>query len=183
MTSGRTAWVWTPELEQELTLLWKAGFSAAQCALRLGNITRSGVLGKVNRMGLPRRREPGKPRPKYRVSQARRPALGPPEMAAEPFAFTAGVWKPLPGSSPVRLADVTGCRWPVSDPFAPPGSIDLFCNCEQAPGKPYCTEHAARSAGAGTAIERSAVKAAVAVSRQEQRTFDQDMTRKYQAAA
>lgn len=46
---------WTTEREQRLAKLWAEGLSASQIATRLGGITRNGVIGKVHRMGLPRR--------------------------------------------------------------------------------------------------------------------------------
>lgn len=60
---------------------------------------------------------------------------------------TTSAWSPLPGSSPVTLEHMTGCKWPVSDPFGPRGTPDLFCNCEPAQGSSYCPAHALRAGG------------------------------------
>ncbi len=199
MTSGRTSWQWTDENTALLVELWAEGHSAAQIATHLGGITRSGVLGKVNRMGLPRRRDPSKPRIPYHVTRKpkrpvprRRRSDGTfrlalpdaaPAFAPEPTSFTVDVWCPLPGSHPVTLDRLTGCKWPVSDPFAPAGSIDLFCNCAQVEGKPYCPEHTARSTGQGTRSEQAAVKVAATISRLETRRGEQAAERRWDRAA
>jgi hypothetical protein len=76
---------------------------------------------------------------------AARPREVEPQIAPEPFAFAPEAWAPLPGSAPVTLMEVTGCRWPASDPFAALGSLDLFCNCTVVPGRSWCAEHLARA--------------------------------------
>lgn len=43
---------WSPERIDLLTTMWREGHSGAQIAERLGGITRSGVIGKVHRLGL-----------------------------------------------------------------------------------------------------------------------------------
>jgi GcrA cell cycle regulator len=122
------AMIWTDELINDLKRLWDGGNSASSCARVLG-ITRNAVMGKVWRLRLPTRL----------TTQVSRIPDSP------PVKFTAGVWAPLRGSHPVTIDAVTGCRWPVSDPFAPRGSIDLFCNCTVLAGRSYCAEHHARS--------------------------------------
>lgn len=42
---------WTPEAEKDLRERWVAGYSAAEIGADIG-LTRSGVLGKLSRMGL-----------------------------------------------------------------------------------------------------------------------------------
>jgi hypothetical protein len=52
---------WTEELQQKLTRLWLNGLSCSQIAIQLGNgVSRSAVIGKVHRLGLPKRAEPNR---------------------------------------------------------------------------------------------------------------------------
>ncbi|HEX4182216.1 MAG TPA: GcrA family cell cycle regulator, partial [Caulobacteraceae bacterium] len=43
---------WTAERVSALTRLWQEGLSASQVADQLGGVSRSGVLGKLHRLGL-----------------------------------------------------------------------------------------------------------------------------------
>ncbi len=43
---------WTEARVATMTLLWIDGLSCSEIAGRLGNVTRNGVIGKVNRLGL-----------------------------------------------------------------------------------------------------------------------------------
>lgn len=158
---------WTNGQVTTLSALWAEGWSAAQIAAAL-KLSRNAVIGKVHRLRLPERattlratgpvrpprpkappRSPSQKREKVvrpRVShitgqRAQRPAVPdyrPPRSDA---------WTPLPGITPVTLEHMTGCKWPVSDPFWPRGSVDLFCNCEQQPGSSYCPAHTKRAGG------------------------------------
>lgn len=52
----------------------------------------------------------------------------------EPMARYAAAFAPLPGSTPVALADNKGCKWPVGeDPF-------VFCGLPSVTGR-YCPDH------------------------------------------
>lgn len=53
--SGCTHEGWTDERVERLKSLWAEGLSASQCAKRLGGVTRCAVIGKVHRLGMPRR--------------------------------------------------------------------------------------------------------------------------------
>lgn len=175
----RQACAWTDEQIETLTRLWADGLSCSLIGEAMG-ITRNAVIGKVHRLKLPKRRttdrisgwkwmnvskrskwqsqrattraERAKPKPKVKLQRVSVPKPKP-----QPVEFTADVWEPLAWATPVTLEHVTGCRWPASDPFAPVGSVDLFCNCKPLEGKSYCPEHQARSTGKGTAGEKSAV--------------------------
>ena len=46
---------WTPEREEKLRQLWKAGHSGSEIARVLGNTTRNAVIGKVHRLNLKKR--------------------------------------------------------------------------------------------------------------------------------
>lgn len=61
--------------------------------------------------------------------------LNTPDETPEPVH--AGAWVPLPGSSPIAIADHTdGCRWPVGTdlPFR-------YCNEDVRAGSTYCAAH------------------------------------------
>jgi GcrA cell cycle regulator len=168
---------WTEERIAQLTELWEQGLSCAEIAIALGQgATRNAVIGKVHRLGLPRRRErenpfgrtirvygrSSQPRPKRkRISKAKvvRPVVVLPELKPLPPPL-AKAWEPLPDAAPISLLALTDavCRWPVGGDYQTPGTG--FCGCPVAPGRSYCTEHFATSIGKGTPSERSAIKSA-----------------------
>ena len=55
--SDRAVSVWNEERLEKLTKLWEQGLSITQIGIRLG-VTRNAVVGKVHRMGLPKRQSP-----------------------------------------------------------------------------------------------------------------------------
>ena len=146
---------WTDARVETLTNLWQTGYSGSLIGVKLG-LTRSAVIGKVQRLKLPSRttlvsrRRPGtscqKPAAKTRsrdlrsrasprkVAQARvrplRPAV-PPELDAAP-AIPVTV---------LTLTPVT-CNWPEGDPKLPGFH---FCGRDKPPYTAYCPHHAARA--------------------------------------
>lgn len=176
---------WTPETTEQLRRLWAEGLSCSEIAMEMGQgLTRNAVIGKVHRLKLPARKmgqqpvvrraqEPRPPRP--RVSKKLRAALKvkpdpkprqvEPNPAPEQFEFSASAWQPLPGSAPVSMDAMTGCKWPVGDPYSTEPA--LFCNCMPVEGKPYCREHSERARGKGTLMEQKAVKEAQTTVRRE----------------
>lgn len=48
---------WTVRRVDKLMALWNEGYSGTEIAKELGGVSRSAVLGKAFRLGLPRRRE------------------------------------------------------------------------------------------------------------------------------
>jgi GcrA cell cycle regulator len=162
---------WTPEMITTLTELWSTQLTCADIAWKMGgDLTRSAIIGKAFRLGLPprkpivRSRPPG---PKKRNTQRRATVqpLALPEFVV--LEARAEPWQPLPGSTPISLMDLTDavCRWPVGGDHRTAGTG--FCGCPVAPGRPYCTEHFATSIGKGTPSERIAVKAAQTAVRYE----------------
>ena len=74
---------WTNERVELLKKLWAEGYSASQVAKQMGGVTRNGVIGKVNRLGLPGRAKtsrslPG-PKQKPRVVSSTKPRSGKPK--------------------------------------------------------------------------------------------------------
>lgn len=153
---------WTEERVNRLKQLWQEGLSASQIAGRLGQgCTRNAVIGKVNRLKLSGRRlytRRNDPPPIARQRRPKQPRANKPvrndrvtirpEPAAVPLRFTAGVWDPLPGSTPLPLAELPAgaCKWSVGNPLAP-ASETRFCACPAHEGGPYCPEHASRAVG------------------------------------
>lgn len=168
LINGRPA-EWTDAQIELLTKMRADGHSAAAIAKALGDkFTRSAVLGKAHRLGLPpvprqsrdvsarvnrRAVQPQTPRRPRKVTALR--VVQPPHqkgsapVATEPFMA-------LPGSAPVALEHrgLRGCRWPIDT-----DGIALCCNQDQDPDHPsYCAEHRRMSGQRGL---RTADKAVV----------------------
>lgn len=47
--------LWPDDRVKQLTMLWARGLSASQIAVQMGGVSRSAVIGKVHRLGLPKR--------------------------------------------------------------------------------------------------------------------------------
>ncbi|MEQ8817807.1 MAG: GcrA family cell cycle regulator [Thalassobaculum sp.] len=114
--------VWTEDRLTDLTRLWGEGLSITQIGLVLG-VSRNAVVGKVHRMGLPKRQSPivksDKPRMPKAPIQRRR---------AVPLSLEQ--W------------DRNTCSWPTGDPKTDNFS---FCGDTVEPGRPYCTAHCAKA--------------------------------------
>jgi GcrA cell cycle regulator len=148
---------WTEARIEQLKSLWADGLSCTQIATAMGGTTRNAVIGKVHRLKLDRRRPStnryGRKAVTKRQMQAGRkmprtipkPRQIEPDIAPEQFEFSASAWQPLPGSIPVTMEFMTGCKWPVGNPYGT--DMALFCNCVPMEGKPYCREHTERSIG------------------------------------
>src|SRR3546814_13184766 len=67
--SYNLASVWTEDRLTDLTRLWTEGLSITQIGLALG-VSRNAVVGKVHRMGLPKRQSPIVKSDKPRVPKA-----------------------------------------------------------------------------------------------------------------
>jgi GcrA cell cycle regulator len=166
---------WTPKMIATLTELWSTKLSCADIAWKMGDdLTKAAIIGKAFRLGLPprkpivRSRPPGpkkrKPKPRRRIVQpVAMPEFVVLEARAEP-------WRPLPGSTPISLMDLTDrvCRWPVGGDHQTPGIG--FCGSPVMEGRSYCPEHYAASIGKGTSFERAAIKVAKTMVRHERVT-------------
>ena len=140
---------WNAEREELLKQLWSDGLSCSQIAQRLGDVSRSAVIGKVRRLGL-----------SGRSVVQRKPVSRPARISKERTAFVAGrapfprhprfavvassdPQLPLPLVLPAerkQLADLDDhdCRFPIGDPK----EADFgFCARPKVTGTPYCTEH------------------------------------------
>jgi len=130
---------WTEEIIVKMRKLHFDGLSASRIATSLDkHLSRSAVIGKLNRIGLKNTDRPGKvanrggwrPKPqKLTLEYARRLDL--PVVISEP-KFDA------PNSLKLSIYDLkeTTCRWPYGD--APPFT---YCGHNTIDGSPYCLAH------------------------------------------
>lgn len=158
---------WTDERIQELKDLWQQGHSASEIGKRM-EVSKNAVVGKAHRLNLPSRPSPIKqqetgasddaasgsaaeqPARKQRKTDSRKSASrgdGSGKNAGGNGAAVAG--RGVVGTYPASiraqveaLGGRSGCVWPIGDPNDPEFR---FCGAPTAPGKPYCSEHAARA--------------------------------------
>lgn len=107
---------WTPERISALIALWNEGLTTSEIGNRLG-ITKNAVVGKVHRLGLPKRQSP------IRKSAVREE-------------------KPL--GEVIKLDKLTAgmCCWPEGEP----GTDEFrFCGEKAVDDKPYCLDHCRRA--------------------------------------
>jgi GcrA cell cycle regulator len=125
---------WTPERVAELERLWREGHSASEVAKALGGITRNAVIGKANRLGLPKRSTRfSQSYPKSRKSPA--------GSAYRSVPVRRG--SPEPESERVSILDIRNfgrCKFGthIED------GEHLFCGHLVRDGSPYCDHHHAR---------------------------------------
>lgn len=93
---------WTPARIERLKELWSGGYSARQIADVLGYVTRSGVIGKIFRLGLTGRGQPTQT-PIQRRTSARRGR--PPKARFAPLDFSRHAEEA--NAPPVRRARIT----------------------------------------------------------------------------
>lgn len=119
---------WTEERTMLLKTLWSEGVSCQKIADEIGGITRNAVIGKVDRLGLEKRKRK-KAEPKDRrtrrsyvrlVPDLFEDALPPPDFLGIPFVET----------------DKKTCMYPEGD-----GAHMLFCGQPQTEGSSYCEAH------------------------------------------
>lgn len=122
--------------------------SAAEMGRRLG-CSKNSIVGKAQRLGLPRRESPiqrngpglSDSREAQRLRADRQPTQTPlerpPAIATKP-EFTAPPRPVAPPVVPTRRA-VESCCWPFGDPGT---RTFRFCDDASLSGKPYCDEHA-----------------------------------------
>jgi GcrA cell cycle regulator len=149
---------WTDEHIALLARRRAEGATAEAIARELGSgVSRSAVLGKIHRLGLPQpelklRREPERRRPCAAGKSRQSPGAGAGGLAAAfaalglgPFAgsFDESTAHPDAGKAfgtpcmLLALSDTT-CRWPIGDP-ASPGF--MFCGAAPFAARPYCLAH------------------------------------------
>jgi GcrA cell cycle regulator len=153
--------VWTPERTELLKKLWDLGLSAQKCADRLGpDISRNAVIGKVNRLKLPKRWKPEpKRKPEPRPAPPDAPDLPPrPVMPGQPgmhkvkisprTGMAASYAKPEPvpheiveqpeGTVLLQHLRPFHCRYPVAE-ISP--RVYAYCPEPALPGHSWCELH------------------------------------------
>jgi GcrA cell cycle regulator len=150
VSAPRAAWASEAGLAK-LRVYWNADVPTAEIGRRLG-ASKSAIVGKAQRLGLPR-----KPSPIRRngaglseIPRAARQTLAalasldtlspiveaPPVVAAYPV-ISAPI--PAPPPAPFVRSRTAICCWPIGEPGT---KTFRFCDDTSVPGKPYCDEHA-----------------------------------------
>lgn len=130
--------LWAEGRAEEVVRLWGQNLTGSEIAKIMGGLTRSAVIGKINRLGIPKRdglkRQPThkklapgytpKPRKKHIIHiAATQPALVPPE--------------PPPPPRPA-LSKTHTCKWPLGNP----NEADFhYCDAPSELGRSYCSDH------------------------------------------
>lgn len=141
---------WTDEREAILTEMWKSGKSAGMIANRLGGTTRNAIIGKVYRMGLPRRKTtdytPRRSR-KYLTATHRKAAqvTGPTGLFARTAMALAQLRTlPLPKRDPNDVGTKSIIELEHDECRYIPGDDHLCCGAKKEHAAlPYCSKHAA----------------------------------------
>jgi GcrA cell cycle regulator len=137
---------WTDERVATLKKLWADKLSCSQIAIQLGGVTRNGVIGKVNRLGLESRRGQRKEgRPKTTQASLSRIERSRTNGNGVFAAIQRGAAPPLPelpaaqSSKPVKLLDLKDhhCRYPLNEP-----SYEMLHCGDPAVNGSYCSRHA-----------------------------------------
>ena len=122
---------WTPDRIKTLMALWAEGISTLEIGRRLG-VTKNSVVGKVHRLGLPKRQSPIS-------SSPRTPRIAKPTVPIRIKPQTVPI-----SVNMVKMEKLTTgmCKWPEGEP----GHEDFrFCGQPALEGKPYCAAHCARA--------------------------------------
>lgn len=101
---------WTDEQVAELIKLWREGKSSRECAKLLdptGNLSRSAVCGKVNRLSLTARPKAERVEQIRRTVRTQTPRIASPRVPPKP---TPAPKAAQPVKAPPQLIDVTGFR-------------------------------------------------------------------------
>ena len=128
---------WPDDKVEQLKALWVEGLTASQIARVMGDgLTRSAVIGKVHRLGLPgkpknQRAEHSGCKPKAKIARIV-------DVPAEPIVVIPALT--LPDGSHVTILTVTHgqCRWPIGDPESPDFHL---CGNACPLMLPYCVGH------------------------------------------
>ena len=137
-SSGNLRQTWTAERVAQLKNGVNAGLSCAQIANEIG-VSRNAVIGKINRLGLSRGRNPAAPRPRD-GALVRRPKVLTQRLVLKALFTTAPI-ADVVSSEPCSLLNLTArkCRWPISGV----GAVDFtFCGNTTVDGISYCAGHA-----------------------------------------
>jgi len=130
---------WTVQRIEQLKSGVIAGLSCAQIASEIG-VSRNAVIGKINRLGLSRGRNPAAPR-SHREFSNRRPQVLTQRLALKALFALEPIAEDVVSSEPCSLLNLAPrkCRWPISGA----GTVDfIFCGNTTVDGMSYCAGHA-----------------------------------------
>lgn len=130
---------WTAERVEMLRSCVNAGLSCAQIAHEIG-VSRNAVIGKINRLGLSRGRNPAAPRTRVGAPM-RRPQIFSQRLALKALFASEPVADDVVSTEPCSLLNLAPrkCRWPIS---AASTAGFAFCGNTTAGGVSYCAGHA-----------------------------------------
>ncbi len=118
MSTIKSLFRWTPEIENELRALYGKGHTAKEIAVIIGAPSKNSVIGKIHRMSMPPRK---KKEQKARVRPEKKKIKKVVEVAT-----------PATGKDLLSIKK-NECRWPIED--------RLFCACATNEGDVYCETH------------------------------------------
>ena len=152
-SNGNLRQTWTTERVAQLKIGVNAGLSCSQIANEIG-VSRNAVIGKINRLGLSRGRNPTAPRPRDGVL-IRRPKV----LTQRPVLkalFASAPIADVVSSEPCSLLNLTPrkCRWPIS------GADFTFCGNTTVDGMSYCAGHARIAYRGSSGLPQEAPRAA-----------------------
>lgn len=155
-SNGNLRQTWTTERVAQLKSGVNAGLSCAQIANEIG-VSRNAVIGKINRLGLSRGRNPTAPRSRDGVS-IRRPKVLTQRLVLKALFASAPI-ADVVSSEPCSLLNLTPrkCRWPISGA----GTVDFtFCGNTTVDGMSYCAGHARIAYRGSSGLPQEAPRAA-----------------------
>lgn len=141
MTRQRASHEWTEAEEQQLRALHAQGLSSSQIAVKIGRgKTRSGVIGKLHRLGIVRpqaaqstrtriyERKGPKPDapPKAKIGKPSLPVIPPPRSTFQDDCII------------LRKPEPDRCSFPIGDPSAKGFHL---CGLPRRKGSSYCEDH------------------------------------------
>ena len=143
---------WTAERIEQLKSGFCAVLSCAQIANEIG-VSRNAVIGKLNRLGLSRGRNPAAPRARSSGGSIRRPQVLTQRSLLKAVFASALPADDVVSSEPCSLLNLAPrkCRWPISD-----AADFTFCGNTTIDGMSYCAGHA-RMAYRGSSARLHAV--------------------------
>ncbi|MGB0681504.1 MAG: GcrA family cell cycle regulator [Magnetovibrionaceae bacterium] len=150
---------WNATRVNALIALWNEGISTSEIGNRLG-VTKNAVVGKVHRLGLPKRQSPirtssggpAKPRAKAAKPKTRAKVASPSASPSAPHHAPTPKRSPQPSAQKRTLAEADAqavgveltdlksgmCCWPIGEP----GTEEFkFCGNSAVEGRPYCEAH------------------------------------------
>lgn len=148
-----TVFDWNDTNVNRLKTKWASGDSSGKIADDM-HTTRSTIMGKVARLGLPKRRPIGAKDKSDDLPKSTKIRQAKPKTPLRKLMEEANV---SPSTALTVVSNNTcsfsdlkddGCRWAMND------SLDskefIFCGCKRATGLPYCNAHAMSAYNAST---------------------------------